>query len=216
MQSYGGAVLTAPHVVPVFFPNDILQPQIEDFLAQLATSSYWSATTSEYGVGPLTIGPSVIINNTPPTTSNGIDKMVQQLVQAAKDAAAAGNDGGTPGSDSGAAGATGVGTGAAAARQARRGARRRRGRRRGARTSGAGGTTGAGGAASDAGAVDAGGGPAPFPVPTPQTVYAIFMPDGVTITRQRRSARAARATAATIPRPTGSGAAMETRRSPTR
>lgn len=175
--SYGGNVMKHALIVPIFFPNDNLQAQIEDFLGQLAASSYWNATTSEYGVGPITIAPSVIINDTPPTTSNGIDKLIKQHVQAAKDAAAAGStDGGTTGSDSGAAGSAGA---AGAAGMA--GAAGAAGMAGAAGTSGAGGTTGAGGTANDAGASDAGG-PAPFPVPTPDTIYAIFIPDGVTIT----------------------------------
>jgi len=50
-------------------------------------SSYWTAMSSEYGVGALTIAPSVLATETPPTT----DTALQQLV-----AAHAGGTGGWP------------------------------------------------------------------------------------------------------------------------
>jgi hypothetical protein len=74
----GGAVLAAPKVVPVFFANDPDRATIEDFLGQLAPSSYWTAVSAEYGVGALTIAPSVVATETPPTT----DSAVQTLISA--------------------------------------------------------------------------------------------------------------------------------------
>ena len=69
----GGDVLTAPKVVPIFFANDAaMQASVEDFLAQTAASSYWGATTSEYGVGPLTILPTIVTTDTPPTTDTAL------------------------------------------------------------------------------------------------------------------------------------------------
>jgi hypothetical protein len=64
----GGPVLAAPNIVPIFFGGDPLQPEIEAFLAALATSSYWPAVTSEYSVGPLTIAPSIVVSDPSPTT----------------------------------------------------------------------------------------------------------------------------------------------------
>ena len=55
----GGVVLSAPVIVPVFFndsENDpVPESAIESFLTDLAGGSYWGTTTSEYGVGPVTI-----------------------------------------------------------------------------------------------------------------------------------------------------------------
>jgi hypothetical protein len=69
----GGSVLSAPVVVPIFFASDAtMQPQVEDFLAHLSGSSYWSATTSEYGVGGLTILPTIVTTDTPPTTDTAL------------------------------------------------------------------------------------------------------------------------------------------------
>jgi hypothetical protein len=71
VQSGGGAVLATPVVVPIFFiGDDTAQAQLEQFLTQTATSDYWHATTSEYGVGNLTILPSVVSTDTPPTTDD--------------------------------------------------------------------------------------------------------------------------------------------------
>jgi len=68
VETFGGAVLTAPNVVPIFFPNDPVQTDVETFLAQLASGTFWASATSEYGVGPLTIAKSVVVTDTAPTT----------------------------------------------------------------------------------------------------------------------------------------------------
>ena len=73
----GGTVLAAPHIVPVFFANDATaQAQIETFLTQLAASTYWTAISSEYGVGALTIAPSVLATEAPPTTDTALRTLV--------------------------------------------------------------------------------------------------------------------------------------------
>ena len=78
VQSGGGAVLAAPKIVPIFFTGDsAIQTQTEQFLAQLATSSYWTATTHEYGVGALTIEPTIVSTDTPPTS----DQMLQDWLK---------------------------------------------------------------------------------------------------------------------------------------
>jgi hypothetical protein len=55
--SEGGSVLTQPVVRVVTFGGDPLASDVEAFAAQLGASSYWAATTSEYGIGALTAGP---------------------------------------------------------------------------------------------------------------------------------------------------------------
>ena len=154
--SAGGHVLAQPRVVPVFFPNDPYKPAIEQFLTELAKSSYWGATTSEYGVGTLTIAPSVVTTSTPPTTYNAVDQWVTGLVAHAGTGAAG---------SGGAAGASGDG----------------------GLQDGGGGASGDGAASGDAGVLDAAGGASgdagtPVPPPTPDTLYAIFLPPGVTVT----------------------------------
>jgi hypothetical protein len=51
--SYGGPVMHAPKIVVVTFAGDPQADDIERFVASLGPSSYWSLTTSEYGVGSL-------------------------------------------------------------------------------------------------------------------------------------------------------------------
>ncbi len=68
--NFGGSVLTAPKVIPIFFKTDPFQADVEAFLTQMAAAPYWSSVTSEYGVGALTVGTSIVVNDTPPTTTN--------------------------------------------------------------------------------------------------------------------------------------------------
>jgi hypothetical protein len=68
-----GNVLAAPTVVPIFFANDPAQPTIEQYLGQVASSPYWTATTSEYGIGTITVAPSVVSQDTPPTTDTDLE-----------------------------------------------------------------------------------------------------------------------------------------------
>ncbi len=67
--NYGGSVLSAPNVIPIFFAGDADQSKIEDFLNQIAASSFWSEAVGEYGVGAMTIGKSIIVTDTAPTTT---------------------------------------------------------------------------------------------------------------------------------------------------
>jgi hypothetical protein len=73
VQSFGGAVLTAPNVVPIFYASDPLQSDVEKMLAATVGSSYWKATTSEYGVGPITLDKSIVLTDTPLTTTTSTD-----------------------------------------------------------------------------------------------------------------------------------------------
>jgi hypothetical protein len=63
-----GAVLSAPNIVPVFYQDDPSIHDAEAFFARLAASSYWPGVTAEYGVGPLTVAPSVVVSDPPPAT----------------------------------------------------------------------------------------------------------------------------------------------------
>jgi hypothetical protein len=53
--SWGGPVMSAPKVVPVFFAGDDRDTvaALEDFEARVGSTEYWAATTKEYGVGQL-------------------------------------------------------------------------------------------------------------------------------------------------------------------
>jgi len=73
VETFGGPVLRAPNVIPVFFSDYSLQPQIEQFLSQLEGSSYWTATTGEYGVGALRVASSVVVTDAPPPSIGSAD-----------------------------------------------------------------------------------------------------------------------------------------------
>ncbi len=71
--SIGGPVMTAPKIVPIFFMTDsAMQAQVEPFLQALVGSSYWTTTTTEYGVGNLSIQPTIVTTDTPPTTDDAL------------------------------------------------------------------------------------------------------------------------------------------------
>jgi hypothetical protein len=91
VKNMGGTVLAAPKIVPVFFQGDgAAQTTLEQFLQALQGSSYWTTISSEYGVGGVTIAPSVIATETPPTTDAALSQVV---------ASHAGGTGGWPAND---------------------------------------------------------------------------------------------------------------------
>ncbi len=63
-----GPVLTAPRVQLIAYAEDPLVPDIEKMLVELAMTQTWAEQTSEYGVGPLTVLPTISIAGTPPAT----------------------------------------------------------------------------------------------------------------------------------------------------
>jgi hypothetical protein len=71
--SQGGGVLASPQVVPIFFAGDRFQSDVERLLSELPRSKYWSATTSEYGVGKLRIARSVVVDEPPPASDDFTD-----------------------------------------------------------------------------------------------------------------------------------------------
>jgi hypothetical protein len=71
--STGGPVMTSVQIVPIFFAGDsAMQTQVEGFLTALVGSAWWSATTSEYGVGALSVHTTIVSNDTPPTTDDAL------------------------------------------------------------------------------------------------------------------------------------------------
>jgi hypothetical protein len=63
-----GAVIAQPKVVVVTFAGDPSAALIDAFNDQLVAGSYWSTTTSEYGIGPLTIAKKVRLAEDPGAT----------------------------------------------------------------------------------------------------------------------------------------------------
>jgi hypothetical protein len=76
--SGGVAVLAHPRIVPVFHASDPMAAQIGQFLSALVGSSYWGQATSQYGVGALSLAPSVVLPGPPPGTIS--DKEIQALI----------------------------------------------------------------------------------------------------------------------------------------
>lgn len=73
VTSQGGPVAAAGKVIPVFFSNDAMQSDAESFLKQLSPSTYWTATTKEYGVGDYTLGSSIVITDPAPASTTDAD-----------------------------------------------------------------------------------------------------------------------------------------------
>lgn len=76
----GGPVLATPKAVAITYDADPLQASIDAFVAAVGSSSYWSTTTSEYGVGALASRPPIHLSDAPPATLT--DAAVAQLLKA--------------------------------------------------------------------------------------------------------------------------------------
>jgi hypothetical protein len=55
----GGSVLKTPKVQAIIYASEPKAADIDAFLKEMKTTTYWAETTSEYGVGPLTILPTI-------------------------------------------------------------------------------------------------------------------------------------------------------------
>lgn len=97
MSKNQSAVLSAPVIVTVSWPGDTNASTWEAFGDGIGASSYWSATTAQYGVGAATSGASNHVRMTQPLASLSYYAM-QDFVIAAVQAAESGSapDGGAP------------------------------------------------------------------------------------------------------------------------
>jgi hypothetical protein len=68
-----GPVLTNPKIVYVFYPNYTNEAVLQTFAQSVAASTYWTTTTSEYGVGALTYSGTIDLTDTPPQTISQTD-----------------------------------------------------------------------------------------------------------------------------------------------
>jgi hypothetical protein len=75
-----GPVLTAPRVQPIAYTDDPELADMEAFLHQLTTTTYWAGATSQYGVGPLTVLPTINLAGAPAATTT--DQTLQQTLGA--------------------------------------------------------------------------------------------------------------------------------------
>ncbi len=82
--SLGGPVLAKPVVVPIFFAgDDAMQASVASFLAALPGSDYWAATTREYGIGDLRVGPTIVATEAPPTTEDALEAFLRTMLDGA-------------------------------------------------------------------------------------------------------------------------------------
>jgi hypothetical protein len=79
--SVGGSVLSSPRVQPIFFPGFPYGPDIDHFVAALATSSYWTTIAGEYGVGPISPVAGFASNAVVPA-SVGVNELQNALTEA--------------------------------------------------------------------------------------------------------------------------------------
>lgn len=68
LVSHGGKVLTAPKIALLTFAGDPMAAVANSFVSAVGKSSYWSATTKEYGVGPATALAPVTLTDAAPAT----------------------------------------------------------------------------------------------------------------------------------------------------
>ncbi len=73
VQDLGGPVVQKPRILPIAYASDEGLSYLEGFLTDLTKTTYWSDVTSEYGVGPLTILPTVEIGTPPPAKIDDTD-----------------------------------------------------------------------------------------------------------------------------------------------
>ncbi len=68
----GAGVLTAPIIIPIFFPGYDHTAQVKEQLSKLGTiATYWNDAVSEYGIGAYTYGTPVDLTEAAPASING-------------------------------------------------------------------------------------------------------------------------------------------------
>ncbi|HEY3820877.1 MAG TPA: hypothetical protein VGL81_27120 [Polyangiaceae bacterium] len=95
-----GGVLASPVVVTITWPGDTNAASYEGFGDALGASSYWTATTSQYGVGPATSGAANHVQMNQPLPSSmsydDVTSFVTAAVQAATSDGGVGGEAGAP------------------------------------------------------------------------------------------------------------------------
>ncbi len=74
----GGEVLATPRVAMLYFAGEPLQDIIDPFVAELQPAGFWTPSTSEYGVGPLTVSPALHFADAAPSSLTG-DELITQM-----------------------------------------------------------------------------------------------------------------------------------------
>jgi hypothetical protein len=79
----GGPVIPSPKITVISYAKDPLVSQIEDFASRVGTTTYWTATTAEYGVGAASTRTPVHLAEAAPTSID--DDGVQAWLRAKLD-----------------------------------------------------------------------------------------------------------------------------------
>ncbi len=79
---YSGINQTSPVLYPVTWPGDPIAAQLDDFTSKIGASTYWTATTLEYGVGPAVLGTAIHMTTAAPAaiSATEIDALVASIV----------------------------------------------------------------------------------------------------------------------------------------
>jgi len=82
IANQGGPVLEHPRVQPFYYGGDPDTQDLDAFLKELTKTTFWSQTTAEYGVGPLTVMPTITLPGPAPvsmTDDTLADKLARNI-----------------------------------------------------------------------------------------------------------------------------------------
>ncbi len=84
LANNGGPILANPRIVPVFFKDDDMANDLEDFVASMGCTDYWRSAVGEYGVGDALAAPAVHLPDAAPTkiTDTQIESMLSKMITA--------------------------------------------------------------------------------------------------------------------------------------
>jgi hypothetical protein len=68
VENAGGTVLSAPRIVPVFFPGETQAAMLTDAIGKYVVSAEWRAATAQYGVGGTTAADPVLSTDALPSS----------------------------------------------------------------------------------------------------------------------------------------------------
>jgi hypothetical protein len=81
-----GSTIATPKLQPIFFASDPFEADTVTFMNTMASDpTYWTATTSEYGVGALTILPAIDSTDAAPTSDQGFETYLATMADGTHD-----------------------------------------------------------------------------------------------------------------------------------
>lgn len=80
VKSFGGPVITAPKVVPIWFTgDDNFRTGNDQFLTAFTATDQWAQMVGEYGVGPLTVAPDIVTSDPVPTATAELEPWLTSM-----------------------------------------------------------------------------------------------------------------------------------------